>query len=134
MHDFHDIENTTTDAARCRFAFVVERHSCMSSTTLKTLRPMRPNVALLSLWTAFIHGFYDIENTTTEAAPNVAVPRVGRHSCMSYMKLKTLRPMRPDVALLSLWKAFLHEFHEVENTTADAAQCRFAFVVEGIHA
>jgi hypothetical protein len=42
--------------------------------------------------------------------------------------------MRPDVALLSLWKAFLHEFHEVENATADAAQWCFAFFVEGIHA
>jgi hypothetical protein len=44
---------------------------------------------------------------------------------MSSTKLNTLRPMRPNVALLSLWKAF--------NTT-DAAQCRFAFVVKGIHA
>jgi hypothetical protein len=44
--------------------------------------------------------------------------------------------MRPNVALLSLWKAFMHacmhEFHEIENTTTDAAQCRIAFVVEGI--
>jgi hypothetical protein len=53
---------------------------------------------------------------------------------MSSTKLKALRPMRPHVALLSLWKAFLHEFHEVENATTDAAQCRFAFFVEGIHA
>jgi hypothetical protein len=35
--------------------------------------------------------------------------------------------------LLSFWKAFMHEFHEVENTTTDAARCRFAFVVEGIN-
>jgi hypothetical protein len=52
--------------------------------------------------------------------------------------LKTIRPMRPNVALLSLWKAFMracmHEFHENENTTTDAAQYRTAFVVEGIHA
>jgi hypothetical protein len=59
---------------------------------------------------------------------------------MSSTKLKTLRPMRPNVALLSFlegihaWKSFMHEFDEVENTTTDAAQCRFAFVLEGIHA
>jgi hypothetical protein len=52
---------------------------------------------------------------------------------MSSTKLKTLRPMRPNVALLSMWKTFIHEAHEVENTTTDAAQCRFAFVVEGFH-
>jgi hypothetical protein len=53
---------------------------------------------------------------------------------MSSTTLKTLRPMRPSVALLSFRKAFMHEFDEVENTTTDAAQCRFAFVLEGIHA
>ena len=68
---------------------------------------MRPSVALISLWNAVMYEFYDIE---------------------------TLRPMRPIVALLSLWKAFLHEFYDIENTTTDAAQCRFAFVVESIHA
>jgi hypothetical protein len=39
--------------------------------------------------------------------------------------------MRPNVALLSCWKAFMHDFHEVENATTDAAQYRFAFVLEG---
>jgi hypothetical protein len=46
--------------------------------------------------------------------------------------------MRPRVALLSLWKAFMracmHEFREIENITTDAAQCRRAVVAEGIHA
>jgi hypothetical protein len=27
----------------------------------------------------------------------------------------------------------MHEFYDIENTTTDAAQCRFAFVVEGFH-
>jgi hypothetical protein len=53
-------------------------------------------------------------------------------------KLKTLRPMRPNVALLPLWEAFMracmHEFHVLENIATDAAQCRTAFVVESIHA
>jgi hypothetical protein len=122
----------------------------MSSTKLKTLRPMRPTVVLLSLWKAFIHEFHEVENATTDAAqcrfafvvegiqydrcgPMSLCFRCERHSCMSSTNLKTLRPMRPNVALLSLWKAFMHEFHEVENATADAAQCRFAFVVKGIH-
>ena len=30
MHGFHEVENTTTDAAQCRFALVVEIHSWMS--------------------------------------------------------------------------------------------------------
>jgi hypothetical protein len=34
MYKFYDIENTTTDAAQCRFAFVVEIHSWMSCTAL----------------------------------------------------------------------------------------------------
>jgi hypothetical protein len=46
--------------------------------------------------------------------------------------------MRPNVGLLSLWKAFMracmHEYYEFENITTDAAQCRTAFAVEGIHA
>jgi hypothetical protein len=46
--------------------------------------------------------------------------------------------MRPNVALLSLWKAFMractHGFHEIENITTGAAQCRIAYVVESIHA
>jgi hypothetical protein len=46
--------------------------------------------------------------------------------------------MRPNAALLSLWKAFMRacilEFHEIENNTTGAAQCRTAFVVESIHA
>jgi hypothetical protein len=37
-----------------------------------------------------------------------------------------------SLILRSFWKAFMHEFHEVESTTTDAATCRFAFVVEGI--
>jgi hypothetical protein len=107
MQEFHEVENATTDAVQCRFAFVLEG---------------------IRAW------FHEVENTTTDAAQLSLCFRCGRHSCMSSTKLKTLRPMRPNVALLSLWKAFLHEFHEVENATTDAAQCRFAFVVKGIHA
>jgi hypothetical protein len=45
------LKNTTTDAAQCRYAFVVEIQACMFSTQVeKTPRPMRPNVAILSLW------------------------------------------------------------------------------------
>jgi hypothetical protein len=78
-----------------------------------------------------MHEFHKVENATADAAMSLCF-RFGRHSCMSSTKLKTLRPKRPNVALLSCWKAFMHEFHEVENTTADAARCRFAFAVEGI--
>jgi hypothetical protein len=108
---------------------------------------MRPNVALLSLWKAFMracmHEFHEIENITTDTTQcRTAVVVEGihacMHACMSSMKLKTPRPMRPRVALLSLWKAFMracmHEFHEIENITAGAAQCRSTFVVEGMHA
>jgi hypothetical protein len=121
-------------------------HACMSSTKLKTLRPMRPNVALLSLWKASMracmHEFHEIRKHYDRCGPISHSFRRGRHSCvhacMSSTKLKTLRPMRPSDAQLSLWKAFIracmHEFHEIENITTDAAQCRTAFVVERIHA
>jgi DNA-directed RNA polymerase subunit N (RpoN/RPB10) len=35
MHDFNAFANSTTDAAQCRYAFVVETQSCMISTKIE---------------------------------------------------------------------------------------------------
>jgi ArsR family metal-binding transcriptional regulator len=151
MHEFHEVENATTDAAQMSLCLRCGRHSCMDSTKLKTLRPMRPNVALLSLWKAFIHEFHEVENATTDAAQGRCAFvvegihydrcgsmsrcfRCGRHSCRSSTKLKTLRPMRSSVALLSFWKAFVHGSTKLKTLRPMRPNCRFAFVVEGIHA
>ena len=57
MHDFHeDKKTTTTDAAQCRYAFVLEIQSCMISTT--------------------------VENTTTDAAQCRYAFVVETQSCM----------------------------------------------------
>jgi hypothetical protein len=72
------LKNTTTDAAQCRYAFFVETQSCMISTNAE-----KPH------------------------------DRCG-----------------PMSLCFRCVKTFMYKFYDIENTTTDAAQCRFAFVVE----
>jgi hypothetical protein len=91
MYKFYDIENTTTDAAQCRFGFVVhDRCGPMS-------------LCFLCVKT-FMYKLYDIENTTTDAAQcRFAFVVHDRCRPMS-LCFRCARPMRPNVSLLSLCK------------------------------
>jgi hypothetical protein len=73
------LKNTTTDAAQWRYAFVVEIQSCMMSTTVeKHYDRCGPMSLCFRCGNTIMHDFY--------------------------LGWKTPRPMRPNVAILSLWK------------------------------
>jgi hypothetical protein len=127
------LKNTTTDAAQCRYAFFVERQSCMISTNVEK---HHDRFGLLSLCfrcgKTIRHDFCEFEKHHDRCGSMSLCFRCGKTIMNEFYECwKTPRPMRPNVAMLSLWKDN-HEWvlRMLKNTTTDAAQCYFAFAVE----
>jgi hypothetical protein len=122
------LKNTTTDAAQCRYAFVVERQSCMISTKVEKDYDRCGPMSLCFRCVISTK----VEKQHDRCGPMSLCVRCGNTILQDFYEgWKTPRPMRPNVAMLSLWKYNPAWFlRRLKNITTDAAQCCYAFVVE----